>query len=140
MTAEQWIFTAILAGTLALFISEKLRVDLVAVLALLALAVTGILDPDEALSGFASEPALIVACVFVLSAGLSATGITGRIGDAIGRRAGNREWRAILVVKPATALLAAFPHHLMVTAMILSIVPRLACDPDLPPSKPPMPL
>ncbi len=140
MAAEQWIFIAILGGTLALFISEKLRVDLVAMLALLALAVTGILDPGEALSGFASEPALIVACVFVLSAGLSATGITGRIGDAIGRGAGNREWRAILVIMPATAVLAAFSHHLMVTAMMLPIVLRLARDRELAPSKLLMPM
>lgn len=140
MTAEQWIFIVILAGTLALFVSEKLRVDLVAVLALLALAITGILDTGEALSGFASEPALIVASVFVLSAGLSATGITGRIGDAIARRAGNREWRAILVVMPATALLAAFSHHLMVTAMMLPIVLRLARDRELAPSKLLMPM
>lgn len=140
MGAEQWVFIAILGGTLALFISEKLRVDLVAVLALLALAVTGILDPGEALSGFASEPALIVACVFVLSAGLSATGITGRIGDAIGRGAGNREWRAILVIMPATAALAAFSHHLMVTAMMLPIVLRLARDRELAPSKLLMPM
>ena len=80
MEVQQALFLAILAATLALFISEKLRVDLVAMLALLALTLTGILEPKEALSGFSSEPAIIVAAVFVLSAGLSATGITARIG------------------------------------------------------------
>ncbi len=140
MTAQQWVFLAILAGTLALFISEKLRVDLVAVLALLALSLTGVLAPAEALSGFSSEPAIIVACVFVLSAGLSATGITGRIGDAVGRHAGGGEGRAIAAIMPATALLAAFSHHLMVTAMMLPVVLRIARDGNLSPSKLLMPM
>ena len=91
MDLQQITFLVILAATLALFISEKLRIDLVALLALLALTLTGILGPKEALSGFSSEPAIIVAAVFVLSAGLSATGITDRIGAGIARAAGGSE-------------------------------------------------
>ena len=66
MDLQQITFLVILAATLALFISEKLRIDLVALLALLALTLTGILGPKEALSGFSSEPAIIVAAVFVM--------------------------------------------------------------------------
>ena len=91
MEQQQLVFLVILVVALVLFISEKLRVDLVAMLATLALTLTGILTPTQALSGFSSEPAIIVAAVFVLSAGLSATGITDRIGAAIGRAAGGRE-------------------------------------------------
>src|SRR5690606_26350106 len=87
---------------------------------------TGILDGKEALAGFSSEPAIIVAAVFVLSAGLAATGVTDRIGATIGRAAGGSEWRTIAVVMPAVAALAAFSHHLMVTAMMLPILMRLA--------------
>ena len=97
MEFQQILFLVILAVTLGLFISEKLRIDLVALLALLALTLTGILGPKDALAGFASEPAIIVAAVFVLSAGLSATGITDRIGAGIGRAAGGSEWRTIAV-------------------------------------------
>ena len=133
MEVQQVLFLVILAATLVLFISEKLRVDLVAMLALLALTLTGILEPKEALSGFSSEPAIIVAAVFVLSAGLSATGITDRIG------AGS-EWRTIAVVMPATAALAAFSHHLMVTAMMLPILMRLAREQKLATSRLLMPM
>ncbi|MCF8853123.1 SLC13 family permease, partial [Xanthomonas campestris] len=73
MEQQQLVFLVILVVALVLFISEKLRVDLVAMLATLALTLTGILTPTQALSGFSSEPAIIVAAVFVLSAGLSAT-------------------------------------------------------------------
>lgn len=140
MELQQILFLVILAGTLALFISEKLRVDVVAMLALLALTLTGILGPKDALSGFSSEPAIIVAAVFVLSAGLSATGITDRIGSAIARAAGGSEWRTIAVVMPATAAMAAFSHHLMVTAMMLPMLMRLAREQKMATSRLLMPM
>jgi di/tricarboxylate transporter len=122
MTAEQVVFLFILMGTLAMFTSERIRIDVAAMVTLLALSFTGILTPGEALSGFASEPAIIVAAVFVISAALSATGLTERMGDFIARAAGAREWRAILIIMPAVAMLAALSHHLMVTAMMLPIL------------------
>lgn len=140
MDSQQIVFLVILAVTLVLFISGRLRVDLVALLATLALTLAGILKPAQALSGFASEPAIIVAAVFVLSAGLSATGITDRIGAAIGRAAGGREWRAIAVTMPATAAMAAFSHHLMITAMMLPVMMRLAREQQLAASRLLMPM
>ncbi|HEU5467943.1 MAG TPA: SLC13 family permease, partial [Steroidobacteraceae bacterium] len=140
MTPQQIIFLAIVAVTLMLFISEKIRIDIAAMLTLLALAATGILTPGEALSGFSSEPAIIVASVFVISAALTETGLTERIGAGIARAAGAREWRAILVVMPAVAALAAFSHHLMITAMMLPIMMRLARVQNLSPSRLLMPM
>jgi di/tricarboxylate transporter len=62
-------------------------------LILLALVLTGVLDAKQALSGFASEPAIIVAAVFVISGALAATGLTERLGQWIGRAAGRSEGR-----------------------------------------------
>ena len=140
MTPQQIIFLLIVGVTLALFISERIRIDIAAMLTLLALAATGILSPVEALSGFSSEPAIIVASVFVISAALTETGLTERIGAGIARGAGSREWRAILVVMPAVAALAAFSHHLMITAMMLPIMMRLARVQNLSPSRLLMPM
>jgi len=140
MEPQQIVFLVILGTALALFVSGRLRVDVVAMLTLLALALTGILDAKQALAGFSSEPAIIVAAVFVLSAGLSTTGITDRIGAAIGRAAGGSEWRTIAVVMPATAALAAFSHHVMVTAMMLPILMRLAREQKLAASRLLMPM
>jgi len=103
-----------------------LRIDVTAMLTLLALVVTGILDSKQALSGFASEPAIIVAAVFVISGGLGATGITEQIGQWVGRAAGKGETRAIAVVMPVVAAMSSFTHHVMVTAMMLPIVTRFA--------------
>ncbi|MGI8560053.1 MAG: SLC13 family permease [Luteimonas sp.] len=126
MTLDQILFLLILAGGLYLFISERLRIDVSAMLILLAMVVTGVLDPAQALSGFASEPAIIVAAVFVISGGLAATGITERIGQWIGRASGRGEARAIAVTMPAVAAMSSFTHHVMVTAMMLPILTRHA--------------
>src|SRR3546814_4214216 len=80
MALDQILFLLILAGGLYLFVSERVRIDVSAMLILLALVVTGVLDSDQPLSGFASEPAIIVDAVFVTSGDLAATGI-----PAIGR-------------------------------------------------------
>ncbi|HET8819807.1 MAG TPA: SLC13 family permease, partial [Xanthomonadaceae bacterium] len=123
---DQVVFLLILAGGLYLFVTEKLRVDVTAMLLLLAMVIGGVLDPEQALSGFASEPAIIVAAVFVISGGLAATGITERIGQWIGKASGKSESRAIAVIMPAVAAMASFTHHVMVTAMMLPILTRFA--------------
>jgi di/tricarboxylate transporter len=126
MALDQILFLLILAGGLYLFVSERVRIDVSAMLILLALVVTGVLDGDQALSGFASEPAIIVAAVFVISGGLAATGITEHIGQWIGRASGRSEGRAIAVTMPVVAAMASFTHHVMVTAMMLPILTRFA--------------
>lgn len=140
MNTPQIVFLLIVAATLALFISERVRIDVAAMLTLLALAFTGILTPAEALSGFASEPAIIVASVFVVSAAMSATGLTERIGNLVAGAAGHQEWRAIVVIMPTVAVLASLSHHLMITAMMLPILMRLARERNLPASRLLMPM
>jgi di/tricarboxylate transporter len=140
VTLHQALFLLILAGGLYLFVSERLRIDVSAMLVLLALVLSGVLDADQALSGFSSEPAIIVAAVFVISGGLAATGITERLGQWIGNAAGRSEARAVAVLMPAVAALAAFTHHVMVTAMMLPITLRHARQVNLPASRLLMPM
>ena len=140
LTVQQIVFMAILVGGLYLFVSERLRIDVTAMLILLALVVTGTLDGRDALAGFSSEPAMIIAAVFVISGALGATGITERIGQWVGRASGGREWRTIAVVMPTVAALSAFTHHVMVTAMMLPILIRHAKEKNLPASRLLMPM
>ncbi len=140
ITLQQLTFLLILSGGLYLFISERVRVDVTAMLILMALVVTGLLDEHQALSGFSSEPAIIVAAVFVISGGLAATGITEHIGQWIGRASGKSEARVIAVTMPAVAIMASFTHHVMVTAMMLPIMGRLAKTNGLAPSRLLMPM
>ncbi len=122
---EQILFILLMLVSIFLFITEYLRVDVIAVLIILALAITGLIDPKEAFSGFSSEPAIIVAAVFVLSAGLSFTGVTDIIGEWVSKLSGKSETRALIVIMISVAIMSAFTHHLMVTAMMLPIIMKI---------------
>src|SRR3546814_12320973 len=109
MALDQILFLLILAGGLYLFVSERVRIDVSAMLILLALVVTGVLDSDQALSGFAREPAIIVAAVFVISGALAATCITEHIHQWLVRTAGNSEAPPPLVNNPPSGDTAPSP-------------------------------
>ena len=134
LTTQQLTFFAILIAAFGLLLTEKLRNDVVAVLIILALYVTGLLKPDDALSGFSSEPAIVVAGIFVLSAALHQTGLSETLGGWIGRLAGRSFARAIVVIMPAVALFSAFTHHVTTTAVMLPVALNLSRERDIPAS------
>jgi di/tricarboxylate transporter len=138
--APQLVFFAILLAAFVLLLTEKLRNDVVAVLIVIALATTRLLSPAQALSGFGSEPAIVVAAIFVLSAGLHRTGVAESLGRLIGRWAGDSWARAVTVIMPSVALLSAFTHHVTTTAVMLPVTLDLARDKRIPASKLLMPL
>lgn len=137
MSGTELAFFAILLASFALLVSERLRNDLVAVLIVLALTVAGVLEPAEALAG---EPAIVVAAIFVPSAGVHRTGLGDTLGRWISRWAGRGLTRAIAVIMPSVALLSAFTHHLTTTAVMLPVTLELSRERRLPASKLLMPL
>lgn len=134
------VFFAILIGAFALLLTERIRNDIVAVMIVLALSVSGLLTPAEALSGFGSEPAIVVAAIFVLSAGLHQTGLSETLGLSIARLAGGAYARALGVIMSSVALLSAFTHHVTMTAVMLPVTLKVGQERDIPPSKLLMPL
>lgn len=135
LPTPQLVFFAILVVALVLLLTEKLRNDVVALLVVVALVLTGLLAPEQALSGFGSEPAVVVAAIFVLSEGLHRTGVSERLGRLIGRWAGDGWTRSIAVIMPAVAALSAFTHHLTTTAIMLPVTLDLAREKNIPASK-----
>ena len=140
MTPHIALFLVIVAGALVLFMSERVRIDVAALLVIVVLAYSGLLPVAEAMAGFSSEAALITASVFVISAGLAATGLADSVGGWIGALAGASEWRTLLVVMPTVAVVAAFTHQLMVVAMMLPVLLHLARERGLSPSRLLMPM
>ncbi len=140
LTIHQIAVLVILIVAFGLLITERLRNDLVALGIILALAITGVLNPEDALSGFSSEPAIVVAAIFVLSAALHQTGLSETIGNWIGRLAGNSYPRALAVVMLTVALLSAFTHHLTTTAVMLPVLLNLSRERNIPASRLLMPL
>jgi len=140
MNAQQIFFLIILAVAILFFVTEWLRTDLVAVMIVVALYATRVLSPQDALSGFSSEPAIVVAGIFVLSGALHATGLSDTIGEWIGRLAGSSLSRAIAVIMPSVALLSAFTHHVTTTAVMLPVTLDLSRKRKIPASKLLMPM
>jgi len=140
LNPQQIAFFLILIVALVLFVTEWIRTDMVAVLVVVALYVTRVLKPEEALSGFSSEPAIVIAGIFVLSGSLRATGLSDRLGDWIGHLAGKSLNRAIAVIMPSVALFSAFTHHVTTTAVMLPITLDLSRERQIPASKLLMPM
>lgn len=137
---NQIILLLILVGSVVLLFTEWIRIDLTAVLIILMLSLTGLLEPEEALSGFSSEPAILLASVFVLNGAMYHTGLSARLGNWIRRLAGSSLTRAIAVVMPAVSLLSAFTHHVTITGLMLPPMLKFSRENEIPASKLLMPL
>lgn len=140
MTLQQTFLLVILVVSFVLLLTERVRSDLVALLVVLALYLSGVLSSPEALSGFASAPAIIVAAMFVLGAGLHQTGIDETFGRWVGRIAGRSYGRALAVMMPMVALLAAFTNDVTTTAVMLPVTLDVARQNRIPASKVLMPV
>ena len=133
--ASQVYLFFILVGGIVLLFTEWIRIDLTAVLIIAALGLTGVLEPEDALSGFSSEPAILLATVFVMNGALYHTGLSEQMGNWIKQLAGRGVNRAIGVVMPAVALLSAFTHHVTITGLMLPPLLKLSRETDIPASK-----
>src|SRR5919198_1281205 len=120
LSPQQVAFLVILFVAFAFLLIERIRTDLIAVLVIISLAIARVLEPKDALSGLSSEPAVVVAAIFVLSAGLHRTGLSEGVGAWIGRLAGSSYGRMIAVIMPSVALLSAFTHHVTTTAVMIA--------------------
>ncbi len=140
MTPEIATVLGILAISLVLFISEVIRMDLVALLVLGALAVTGLVTPNDALAGFSNNAVVTVWAMFILSEGLTRTGIADIICRQVLRIAGRREISMIFVIMITGAVLSAFMNNIGVAALMLPVVVDIARRTRIPPSRLLMPL
>lgn len=133
MTPDILLTFLVLAGAVALFVSERLPPEVVAMLVLAALLTLGLVDTEEALSGFSSPATVTVAAMFVLSAGLQRSGSLTRVGEAIARiRWG---WLLALVMMVLTAVVSAFINNTAAVAVFLPLIIAAAVANNLPPSK-----
>ena len=126
MVAQIPLTLAIVVVAIALLLSEQLRADLVALLVVVALGISGILTPREAFSGFASSAVVTIVSVFVLTEGLRLVGITDQAGLLLERIAGTGETRLIIAIMIAGAVLSLLMNNIAAAAILLPAVSGLA--------------
>ena len=137
---QQLYLLLILVGTVILLFTEWIRLDLTAILIIVALSMTRVLEPQDALSGFSSEPAILVATVFVMNGALYHTGLSGQLGNWIKRLAGNTLEQMNGAIMSSVALLSAFTHHVTITAIMLPPILKLSRENNIPASRLLMPM
>ncbi len=135
MTGEIGLVLFILGASVVLFASEKIRVDVVAMMVLLALLLTGVLTTEEAFSGFSNPAVITVWAIYIVSASLTHTGIADILGKYIGRIAGTEEARLTFVIMAAVALMSAFMNNIGAAAVLLPVTIGLGRKAKIPASK-----
>ena len=125
----------ILIITIVLFVSDRFRVDIVAMLGLLALILTGLIDTSQALAGFANSTVIMIAGLFVVGGGLFRTGVADWLGEQLLRFAGKSEVRLLVVLMLGTAVLSAFLSNTGTVAVLLPAVAAAAWRINSTPSK-----
>lgn len=138
MGSEAILTLVVMGGAIVLFASEKLPVDIVAILALSALVVLGLVAPDQAISGFANEATITVAAMFVLSAGLQRTGALAALGRVFARV--RWEWAFLLLVMSTIAVISAFVNNTAAVAVFLPLVLAATARNSVSPSRVLIPL
>ncbi len=140
MNVEVFLVGGILAAAVILFVTEKVRVDLVALMVMLGLVVAGILEGEEAIMGFANEAVITIASVLVLSGALARTGVARFIGQRVLAASGDGVGRLTAVMMATVGLLSGIMNDIGITALMLPVVLDMARRIGTPPSKLLMPL
>jgi di/tricarboxylate transporter len=130
-----WLVTTILLVTLVLLVTDKAPVDLVAVGIMVALTVTGVLRPDEAVAGFASPAVITVAAMFLMSRGMIRTGAVGFIGQQVIAMARGNHRLALLMSLVIVAVASAFINNTPVVVLFIPIMMAISCEYGISPSK-----
>jgi di/tricarboxylate transporter len=140
MTTQIAIVLALLVVAVVLFATERIPIEIVALLLVIALVVTNTLTATEAFAGFGNDIVVTISGLFILTGGLAKTGVIDAVGRRLHRTAGDSEFRITALIMFAAALCAAVMKNTTTTAMFLPVVLGMAARTGISPSKLLMPL
>ncbi len=130
----------LLLVALVLFGTERIPVDIVAIILVIALIVTRTVTPTDAFSGFSNDVVIIIAGLFILTGGLVKTGVVDTVGRRLHRIAGGNEFKLTVLIMFVAAACAAVMKNTTTTAMLVPVVLGIATRAQVQPSKLLMPL
>ena len=138
MTWQAWATVVVIVMAMVLFASEKVRIDLVALITLAVLVILGIISPVEALSGFSNEATVTVAGMFALSLGIERSGALEPLSRLLMKI--RQPWLLTLTVMLVIAPLGAFIKNIALVAIFLPLVLRVCQRSHTPPGRVLMPM
>jgi len=122
VTGPMLMVFGILAGAIVLFAWGRPRVDVVAVLVVLALILSRVLTPREALAGFGDPVVVLIAAIFIVGEGMVNTGVVHRLGEALMKLGGGNETRLIVLIMTLAGAIGAFMSSSAIVAMFIPLV------------------
>ncbi len=131
---------ALLVAAIVMFALDRPRMDVVAVIMMAALPLTGVVDAGEALAGLSDPSIVLIAALFVIGEGLVRTGVAQRLGDWLTARAGASEARLVVLLMVIVAGVGSFMSSTGVVAIFIPIVLRIARNARIPAGRLMMPL
>ena len=140
MTPEIMTVLAILVVVIILLVTEWAPLEVLAMLVMGVLAITDIVSPKEALAGFSNPAVVTIWAVFILSGGLTRTGIANILGRQLLKVAGGGEAKLVVIIMVIAGVLSAFMNNVAVAALMLPVVMDIARKTGRSPSTLLMPL
>ena len=128
MTTEITFVFGLIGVAAVLMASGRVRFDIVSLLVVLALMLSGVLSVGEALSGFGSSVVILVASLLVVGEMLNRTGVARAVGDFILKKGGTSETRLLILIMVAAAMLGGVMSSTAVVAIFIPIVLRIAAE------------
>lgn len=135
MTFEIGLTLGIILMALVLFATEKLRVDLIALIVLLLVSITGLVRQEEVFSGFANPAVITIWAVYIVSGGLFKTGVADMLGSFILRLSGASEASLIVVIMLVCGIISAFMNNVGAVAVLMPAVIGISNKTKIPASK-----
>ena len=132
LTRDMVMVLAITAFTMVMFLFERIRADVVALVVLVLLGLTGLVEPDALFGGFAGNAVISIMATMVLGAGLDRTGALNRLAGWLLRRSHGDEKRLLLLTTGIAGLNSAFMQNPSVMALYMPVAARLSSRTGLP--------
>ncbi len=140
MSIEQSITLIIILGAVVLLVTNRLRADLVALIVMVTLGLSGVISSQEAFSGFSSSAVMTILGISMISVALQMTGATNSLGRIILKLGGGSETRLVLMVTLVSAVLSLFMNNIAAVGVLLPAVMSLSRRSRVSPTRLLMPL
>lgn len=140
MNTDLLIVLGLLISSVVMFVLNKPRMDVVALIMITALPLTGVITMPEALAGFADSNIILIAALFIIGEGLVRTGVARSMGDLLIKKAGTSEIRLLVFLMIAVCGLGSLMSSTAVVAIFIPVALRIAQTTGTAPSRLMMPL
>ena len=125
LTADMQLVLGLVFFTMVMFLFERIRADVVSLVVLVLLGLTGLVAPEDLFGGFSSDAVMNVIATMILGAGLDRTGALNRLASWLLRRAHGVEQRLLLLTQAVAGLNSSIIQNTSATALYLPVASRL---------------